>query len=149
MSLNDLVTKFRDTAESQVGLETFVFGELELVNTMRGKTLPMLLMTPPDSSFSNFGVDPNFENYTIALYFFDEYDQDEQKLVPLEEKWAELNTLGEQFIRQILKDINYQRLNPRTVTKNLMYKEHNDKFIRTRFEFTLQIATNCDEGTFV
>ena len=103
MTLNDLVTKFRETANSQVGLETFIFGELSKVNTDRSKSYPALIMTPPDTTFTAFRVSPNNEDYVIILYFFDTYTTAEEKLVTLEEKWSELNTLGEQFIRQILK----------------------------------------------
>lgn len=147
MNLNDLIVKMRDLADSQVGINDFIFDDLAKINAGAGNDYPLLFVMPGDSSIRN--IDDNFELLDVSMWVLDLFNDNERQSSSIEQKWSDTHALGVQYLRQ-LKAVNAElgigASGDIKVIRGQML--HNDSLMGTKYEFKIRLTTDCDQGVF-
>lgn len=139
--LGAVIDKFQAIVAANSDIETFVFDDLSRINEDRDKVYPVLLLNPPNSSIPNFSQ--FFETYSIDMYLFDSYQQEEQEDTPQEDKWEALKIIMWQVIDALRADQKNYRISPETsVNIELGHFQHSDMLIGVRVQFDLSVL-NC------
>lgn len=149
MNLSEIVNHFRTVANAMEGVGSFHFGYLSEVNEDRDREYPLIIFTPPTSK------DPDIysgrqEIYDVVIYCYDLYEQSEQVSNLLEGKWTDISKLLKQYLREVTdpqKNYNFVVVG-KSVAFDRAISSHNDKLAGVKAVFQLQIATDCEDGTF-
>lgn len=148
MNLNDLITVLEDLAESQEGINGFMFEDLAAINAGGGNDYPLIFVQPPDTPALNLNA--GVEVMNIELWVLDLYHESEQESTTLAQKWSNTHDLGVHYLRELQAAQNANGIgvvSPIAVLRGRML--HNDTLMGTKYTFQMKVTTDCNTGTFV
>jgi len=123
------------------------FGYTEEFNDNHNTQYPSILITPPSSVFPQVSLDNGWELYTFEIYFSDLYNRTAQANVNLDQRWDNLQDLGNEWLDMFLK--NYQDdivtgfLEGEDVSVERVKEVANDQLIQIRMTFTWKVFSKC------
>ena len=123
------------------------FGYTEEFNDNHNTQYPSILITPPSSVFPEVSLDNGWELYTFEIYFSDLYNRTAQANVNLDQRWDNLQDLGNEWLDMFLK--NYQDgivtgfLEGEDVSVERVKEVANDQLIQIRMTFTWKVFSKC------
>lgn len=123
------------------------FGYTEEFNDNHNTQYPSILITPPSSVFPEVSLDNGWELYTFEIYFSDLYNRTAQANVNLDQRWDNLQDLGNEWLDMFLK--NYQDgvvtgfLEGEDVSVERVKEVANDQLIQIRMNFTWKVFSKC------
>ncbi len=123
------------------------FGYTEEFNDNHNTQYPSILITPPSSIFPEVSLDNGWELYTFEIYFSDLYNRTAQANVNLDQRWDNLQDLGNEWLDMFLK--NYQDdivtgfLEGEDVSVERVKEVANDQLIQIRMTFTWKVFSKC------
>ncbi len=123
------------------------FGYTEEFNDNHNTQYPSILITPPSSVFPQVSLDNGWELYTFEIYFSDLYNRTAQANVNLDQRWDNLQDLGNEWLDMFLK--NYQDgivtgfLEGEDVSVERVKEVANDQLIQIRMNFTWKVFSKC------
>jgi len=137
--LDSIVNRFATLVAAQTGIETFLFDDLSGINKAKNQSYPVLHLTPPDSVITNVLAKGVHEDYTIDLYLYDVYHQQEQNSTTLQAKWTALKDELIQMVRSFPDTPTYGIMPDTPVTVVIDRFAHNDKLIFAKASFIVRI----------
>lgn len=150
MNIEELKNRFQSVANSDSGIETFVFDDLSSINKDRQKKYMVALMKTPSSVITPFKIQPNesnYENYSLTIYFLRPWKKEEKKTVSLEQRYREIEEVADGYLRDVLLQggTDYSLFGDKTVNKTRGHHQHVDQLVGIQYDFTLRvfINTNC------
>ena len=123
------------------------FGYTEEFNDNHNTQYPSILITPPSSVFPEVSLNNGWELYTFEIYFSDLYNRTAQANVSLDQRWDNLQDLGNEWLDMFLK--NYQDgivtgfLEGEDVSVERVKEVANDQLIQIRMNFTWKVFSKC------
>ena len=123
------------------------FGYTDEFNDNHNTQYPSILITPPSSVFPEVSLNNGYENYTFEIYFSDLYNRTSQANVSLEQRWDNLQDLGNEWLDMFLK--NYQDgvvtgfLQGEDVGIERVKEVANDQLIQIKMNFTWRVFSKC------
>ncbi len=123
------------------------FGYTEEFNDNHNTQYPSILITPPSSVFPEVSINNGWELYTFEIYFSDLYNRTAQANVSLDQRWDNLQDLGNEWLDMFLK--NYQDgvvtgfLEGEDVSVERVKEVANDQLIQIRMNFTWKVFSKC------
>ena len=123
------------------------FGYTEEFNDNHNTQYPSILITPPSSLFPEVSLNNGWELYTFEIYFSDLYNRTAQANVSLDQRWDNLQDLGNEWLDMFLK--NYQDgvvtgfLEGEDVSVERVKEVANDQLIQIRMNFTWKVFSKC------
>jgi hypothetical protein len=123
------------------------FGYTEEFNDNHNTQYPSILITPPSSVFPEVSLNNGWELYTFEIYFSDLYNRTAQANVNLDQRWDNLQDLGNEWLDMFLK--NYQDgivtgfLEGEDVQVERVKEVANDQLIQIRIIFTWKVFSKC------
>lgn len=150
MNIQDLKNRFQAVAIADSAIETFVFDDLAAINTNRQKKYPVVLLKTPSSKTDGFSIQANqqqLEDYIIDIYILTTWTKDDKKTVGLEQRYKEVNKIGDDYLREFLRQggNEYYLFGTKTVDKVNGHHQHVDQLVGTQYTFSLRVSNidNC------
>jgi len=123
------------------------FGYTEEFNDNHNTQYPSILITPPSSVFPEVSLNNGWELYTFEIYFSDLYNRTAQANVNLDQRWDNLQDLGNEWLDMFLKfyqdGIVTGYLEGEDVQVERVKEVANDQLIQIRMTFTWKVFSKC------
>lgn len=156
--INDIVNELNTIATAFTSVETFIFDEIGAINEDRLKSYPAILVdsrnidiNPVNFSRSNM---PSKVNYTFKIFFLDTYPVSEQKTTTRQTKYAEVETIANQYLAEVKRRCEaYSTLKFTLLTRQVnngfvVDQVHNDNLVQLVYSVTFEAWGECVQGTF-
>lgn len=154
--IDDIKTEFETIANAQVGINTFKYNYPFEKNVLATETYPVLMLhvitagtlTPQKRGF---------KTYNIVFGVYDDYLETEKATTDRDVKQAELETLGDQFLKEFDKRSKnqtagewYKLTGAAEVIPTIEWIERMGDALVYAYEisFILQVPDECTDGTF-
>ena len=127
------------------------FGYTEEFNDNHNTQYPSLLITPPDSTYPEVTPRNGWEEYAFEVYFSDLYNRTQQQNESIEQRWDNLQDLGNEWLDMFLKSyigiqegkttISYLTDGSLSIERN---KEvANDQLLQIKMSFNWKLFSKC------
>ncbi len=157
--INDIVDELSTIATAMSTINKFIFDEISSINEDRSKTYPAILVDSRNISINPIHLErnnlPKSVDYGFKLFFLDTYHVSEQKTTNRQTKYAELETLANQYLAEIQRRTIADSskgffIKSREVNSGFVVDEvHNDKLCQLVYDVTFRADNDCTTGTFV
>lgn len=152
----DIVNEFQTIANAQSGINSFKYGNAFEINESRQNTKPMLMLHKQRRAiYSAFEKPLKQYNCTIGIY--DTYKQEQKSAKAYSEKQQDLENAMEHFLREFRKRSHGLTTQVTSAQKWFMLERVEtelievigvDNLVGIEASLTIQVAGDCDEGTF-
>ena len=157
-NLKNIIDELKTVAEAFTSLAStqskrFKYDRLSYING-GNNDYPMIYVDSAitkDNVRLNRSFLPSLKTYTISVYLFDTYHQQEKQSKSIQQKQGELEDLFEQYLAEVksrLLTSNVDISNLDTLECIIANDSHNDKLIQVSAQIQFQINSSCTTGTF-
>jgi hypothetical protein len=103
--IDDIINELNTIATAFTSVNTFIFDEIGAINDDRAKTYPVILVDSRNISINPLTLKrnnlPDMVDYSLKIFFYDPYEVSEQKTTNKQTKYAELETIANQYFAEI------------------------------------------------
>jgi hypothetical protein len=154
-TIKTIIDELNTIATAFSSVNSFIFDEIGEINDDISKTYPALLINSRDVNFTNENFNdvylPRKKTITLQMFLFDTYKESEQVTTDRQTKYANLLTIGDQFLAEVKRRSMEEHLGFEILTGSNGFevdKLHNDNLVQVFFNLTFTAKQDCTVGTF-
>ncbi len=158
MDLYDsIINELRIVAEAFTSVNYFVYNRVSSINgRQKDKDYPMILVdSTPNFTRGNANKSflPRGKRFTFNIFCYDDFNQKEQDTTSLEQKQASVDNILDQYIAELFKrnidgSNGFSIVDRTALSGFLAHDVHNDKLVQSTYTITIELDSDCVEGTF-
>ena len=155
---DSIINELRIVAEAFTSVNYFVYDRVSSINgRLQDKDYPMILVDSSPNNVrgvSNNSYLPRKKQFIFNIFCYDVFNKKEKETTSLEEKQAQVDNILDQYIAELISrniegENGFSIIKNATLTGFLAHDVHNDKLVQSTYTMTIELDSDCIEGTFV
>ncbi len=152
-----IINEFEVVAEAFTSVNYFVYDRVSSVNgRLQDKAYPMILIDSTPNYVrgdSNNSFLPKGKRFTFNIFCYGDYNKKEKEVKDLQTKQAEIDNVLDQYIAELISrniegSNGFSIVDGTSLSGFLAHDIHNDKLVQSTYTMTVELDSDCIEGTF-
>jgi len=156
-SYDNIINEFETVSNAFASVDNFIYNRVSAINGLQGnKGYPALLVVSTPNMVRgkvNNSFLPSRKEFTFNIFCYDLRNTDRQKSEGLQDGQARVDTILDQYIAELMSrnvsgDNGFSIIRQANINGFLAHDVQNDKLVQSTYSITVELDSDCIEGTF-
>ena len=155
-TIKTVIDELETIANAFTGVNEFMYDRPSYINGRMNEQYPLILVnSSPNHTRGavNNSFLPRKKQFVLNIFMYDTYNEDEKSTTTLQTKQAEVDTLLDQYIAEVIRR-NVSGANgfylseQASINGFLAHDVHNGRLVQSTYTVNVYLDSECSTGTF-
>jgi hypothetical protein len=155
-TIKTVIDEFQTIANAFTGVEEFMYDRPSHINGRLNEQYPLILVnSSPNHTRGdvNNSFLPRKKRFTLNVFCYDTYNEDEKSTTTLQTKQANVDELLDQYIAEVMRrnvsgSNGFYLSDQSNINGFVAHDVHNGRFVQSTYTINVYLDSECNTGTF-